>query len=211
MNDLSGKGDQARQEILLAAQRLFLRNGYHGTSMRAIAREAGDRAVAGIYNHFPTKEAIFAALIEEHSPYEDLFDALELSLEGVATAPEFVRRALGTVMQIMPQHYDYLELVQIDVREFEGETLRKMLEAHVFPRISGLIMRVTDLPGMKPINPIVLMRLMASILIGFIFTDQMAQRTIFKVIPREDWVDYYANALLFGIADPAFRPDEGEK
>ncbi|MCD4686835.1 MAG: TetR/AcrR family transcriptional regulator [Anaerolineae bacterium] len=41
MNELSTKGDQARREILMAARRLFVRNGFHGTSMRAIAREAG--------------------------------------------------------------------------------------------------------------------------------------------------------------------------
>lgn len=39
------KGDQSRAEILDAARRLFIANGYNGTSMRAIADEAGGRAV----------------------------------------------------------------------------------------------------------------------------------------------------------------------
>lgn len=53
--------------LLEAAQRVFARDGLDRASLRAIAREAGcDPAL--IYYHFENKEAMFAALLEEHLP-----------------------------------------------------------------------------------------------------------------------------------------------
>ena len=54
------KGERTRAVLLDAAKRLFVSNGYHGTSMRQIADEAG-LALGGIYNHFGNKEDIFVA------------------------------------------------------------------------------------------------------------------------------------------------------
>jgi AcrR family transcriptional regulator len=196
------KGDQARIEILDAARQLFLSQGYHGTSMRAIAREAGDRAVAGLYNHFPTKEAIFKALIEEANPYDDLFEALEAAGTGAATGPDFVRAALREVLTIMPKHYDFFLLVQIDMREFEGQHMKHVLENTVFPRVFGLIERLQALPGLKPFEALVWIRIMASLIIGFMLTDRMVPLTIFGQLSRADWIDRLTEVLLYGLAEP---------
>lgn len=57
-------GDRTRRRILAAALRLFSRNGFHGTSIRALARAVG-LTEAGIYYHFPSKRAIVGALYEQ--------------------------------------------------------------------------------------------------------------------------------------------------
>ena len=49
--------------ILDAAQVLFLRHGYEGSSMDAIAQEAGVSKLT-VYNHFTDKETLFCAAIE---------------------------------------------------------------------------------------------------------------------------------------------------
>ncbi|QIX25551.1 TetR family transcriptional regulator [Nocardioides sp. JQ2195] len=49
--------------VLDAATRLFVRRGFHATSMREIAAEAGV-SVAGIYHHYPAKEQILIALLD---------------------------------------------------------------------------------------------------------------------------------------------------
>lgn len=49
--------------ILDAAQQLILKHGLRGTSMEAIARQAGI-AKPTLYAYFPDKAAIFAALVE---------------------------------------------------------------------------------------------------------------------------------------------------
>jgi AcrR family transcriptional regulator len=199
---LSTKGDQARAEILEAARRLFVSQGYHGTSMRAIAREAGDRAVAGLYNHFPTKEAIFKALIEERNPYDDLFAALDSALEDARTAPDFIRAALHSALEIMPRHYDFIQLAQIDLREFGGQTIGAVLESAVLPRALGLIQQVQGLPGLKPIDGLVWLRMLASLVIGFMVTEPIAPFTGFHRYSHAEWADQFAAVLIHGVGDP---------
>ncbi|GAA4894192.1 TetR/AcrR family transcriptional regulator [Streptomonospora salina] len=50
-----------------SALRLFARNGYAGTSIRAIAREVG-LSESVLYAHFANKQAIFDAILTEHGP-----------------------------------------------------------------------------------------------------------------------------------------------
>jgi AcrR family transcriptional regulator/DNA-binding Xre family transcriptional regulator len=49
--------------VLAAAAGLFVRQGFHATSMREVAAEAGV-SVAGIYHHYPSKEQILVALMD---------------------------------------------------------------------------------------------------------------------------------------------------
>jgi AcrR family transcriptional regulator len=55
------QAEATRKEILDAAERLFLRNGYVGTSMAAIAKEAGV-ALKTIYLAFETKAGLLREL-----------------------------------------------------------------------------------------------------------------------------------------------------
>ncbi|WP_417661149.1 TetR/AcrR family transcriptional regulator [Pseudomonas sp.] len=52
-----------RSAILEAAKTLFLRNGYDGSSMDAIAAEAGVSKLT-VYNHFTDKETLFSAAVK---------------------------------------------------------------------------------------------------------------------------------------------------
>lgn len=56
------KDPAKRAAILQAAQQLFLRSGYEGTSMDAIAGEAGVSKLT-VYSHFTDKETLYAAAI----------------------------------------------------------------------------------------------------------------------------------------------------
>ena len=49
--------------ILEAASHLFVRHGFHATSMREVAAEAGV-SVAGIYHHYPSKQHLLVALMD---------------------------------------------------------------------------------------------------------------------------------------------------
>lgn len=55
-----------REDILKASLHLFAEKGFHGTSMRDIAREA-DITEGLIYHYFASKRDLFRAIIEEHS------------------------------------------------------------------------------------------------------------------------------------------------
>ena len=55
-----------REDILQASLKLFAEKGFHGTSMRDIARSA-DITEGLIYHYFASKRDLFRAIIEEHS------------------------------------------------------------------------------------------------------------------------------------------------
>ena len=60
----TSKVEAKRERILEAARNLFLRNGLRGTTMEAIAREARI-AKPTLYTHFPDKDAVFLAILEQ--------------------------------------------------------------------------------------------------------------------------------------------------
>lgn len=53
-----------RQRVLDSAATLFVQQGYAGTTLREIADSAGIKA-GSIYHHFPSKEALFVAVLHD--------------------------------------------------------------------------------------------------------------------------------------------------
>ena len=54
-------GNQRRASIIQAVRHLFANKGFKGTTTRELAEVAGV-SEALLYRHFPTKEALFAAI-----------------------------------------------------------------------------------------------------------------------------------------------------
>lgn len=106
-----------RQTILAAAHRCFIQNGFHGTSMRQIAREAGV-ALGGIYNHFSSKEFIFEQVFFEYHPSREV---LPLILQSTApNAETFVREAATAMLKALQNRPDFLKLMFIEIVELNG-------------------------------------------------------------------------------------------
>jgi len=79
-----------RAEILAAAQRCFVRSGFHGASMQDICAEAG-MSPGNLYRYFPSKEALIAGIAErDRAEVAQEFASVDLSqglfavLEGLA-------------------------------------------------------------------------------------------------------------------------------
>ena len=79
-----------RAEILAAAQRCFVRSGFHGASMQDICAEAG-MSPGNLYRYFPSKEALIAGIAERDRAEvgrqfagADLSHGLFAVLEGMA-------------------------------------------------------------------------------------------------------------------------------
>ena len=95
------KGDRTRQGLLAAAIVRFAREGFRGSSVADICRDAGLSTTAS-YPYFPNKEALFVAAVDE--------DVAGLITEGVSlvvvdTSPEHWGRViLGGLPARMPAH-----------------------------------------------------------------------------------------------------------
>ena len=84
-----------RDEILDAAQRCFVRSGFHQTSMQEICAEAGMSA-GNLYRYFPSKEAIIAGIAER--------DRAEVA-QDFARARADLSKGLFSVLEGMAHYY----------------------------------------------------------------------------------------------------------
>jgi AcrR family transcriptional regulator len=77
-------GQRTRQSILDAALDLFAQKGFFGTSLRDVATAVGVRESA-LYNYFPSKDALFEALIlaDQHHKVERLTSLAEERITDV--------------------------------------------------------------------------------------------------------------------------------
>lgn len=111
------QGLSTREAILEAAFQLFLDQGYHGTSMRQVAGEAGITPAA-IYNHFEGKEALFVDLLSERVPHHAVLGALKAARGG--NANELTHDAIQRMRSAMVNQFDNLRLMFIELIEFQG-------------------------------------------------------------------------------------------
>ncbi len=96
----AGETVAPRQRILRAAATAIARLGFHGMSMRELARGA-DMSLSNLYNYFPSKEEILFAIQRE--AFEALIASAEETLE-IADVPEdrlyvFISHHVGYVAE----------------------------------------------------------------------------------------------------------------
>lgn len=92
---LLAKGEGRRQRILAVAQRLLTRNGWRGTTLGQIAKEAGVTS-AGLLHHFASKEQLLHAVLDARDAYDDahadrsgdIIEQLEKVAERFRRAPD---------------------------------------------------------------------------------------------------------------------------
>ncbi len=115
-----------------AALRLFIRQGFFGTSIREIADAAGI-SVGNIYNYYPTKEALYVSLVRRHSARMADTQAGLKPLLGRFDA-ESLHKLAEAVRGIVYSNPDYWRLMYIDVTEFGNRHF-----SHSFRRLSKIL------------------------------------------------------------------------
>lgn len=155
----SGPGrpkDMAKREaILAAAKTLFLGNGYEGSSMEAIAAEAGVSKLT-LYSHFKDKEALFCEAVtttcetrlprrlfepDDGRSMEDVLLAIGRAFHALVNSPESI--GLHRVMVAMATHNPELSRMFFDVGP---QRLLTDLEG-LFAKATGLGLLRTDEPA----------------------------------------------------------------
>jgi AcrR family transcriptional regulator len=73
---LRSAGQERQASIIAAAASLFAANGFKGTTTREIAKTAGI-SEALVFKYFPTKRALYAAILAEKAPFSELLATVE--------------------------------------------------------------------------------------------------------------------------------------
>ncbi len=69
---------ERQASLIAAASSLFARKGFNGTTTREIAQAAGV-SEALVFKHFPTKQALYAAILEEKVTVTELLETIAAS------------------------------------------------------------------------------------------------------------------------------------
>jgi AcrR family transcriptional regulator len=97
-----------RVRILRAARERFLMQGVDGASLRRIARDA-ETSIAMIYYYFPTKDDLFAAIVEE--VYEVALVDLTAALDPELPVEERIRRLYRRIGAVSEEEMRVIRLV----------------------------------------------------------------------------------------------------
>jgi AcrR family transcriptional regulator len=153
-----------RAEILAAAQRCFVRSGFHGASMQDICAEAG-MSPGNLYRYFPSKEALIAGIAErDRAEVAQEFAGADLSrgffavLEGMAHHHFSVRsdEQVKLCTEIMSEARRHPEIARIlaafdaDVKKWLVDLMRAGAERGDIPgdvdfdAVAAMLMIIAD-------------------------------------------------------------------
>ena len=131
---MSNRAQRTRKRIMDAALHVFARKGYHDTRMDDIVDQA-QSSKGAVYFHFPGKEQLFLALIDEFAR------RLEENLtRSIAAEPRGLRRVRAALQAGLRVFDEYSQLAKIFLIQAVGlgQTFeRKRLE--ILDRFAGLI------------------------------------------------------------------------
>ncbi|HSO11903.1 MAG TPA: TetR/AcrR family transcriptional regulator [Anaerolineales bacterium] len=190
------KGEATRLVIEDTAMELFIKNGYHATSMRQIAEYAGV-ALGGIYNHFASKEEIFQAIVVDKHPYKKI---LPLILEAQGTTVEdFLRNAAYISLNELEKEPDFINLMFIELVEFHGKHGKLML-LEVAPKLLPVFEKLVKSRGeLRVKNPAVLARSFFGLVISYMITDIIIGDSAFRKMLPVNSMEAYIDIFLHGV------------
>lgn len=126
----------AKQEMLKAALKLFVREGVRETNIRAIATEAGYTNPA-LFKHFSGKEALALHLFERC--YLELANRLEAALKARAGFAEKLQALLGVFATFLDESPEAFLFVHEQLRDFWPRVSRRVKRESMIRRVRRLV------------------------------------------------------------------------
>jgi AcrR family transcriptional regulator len=187
------KSETTRNTLLLTAEDLFTRKGYHSTSMRDIADGAG-LALGGIYNHFPDKEA----LLFERNPLLIMLESLQAPIEA-SGEHGFIRYVIRQFVAAYEVNPHLLNLMLIEVVEFDAKHVPILFE-----RLTPMVQHITEQliarePDLRITEPILLFRSMLGVVFSYFITGKMIKPLNISAEQSgtlDDFIDLYLKGAM---------------
>jgi AcrR family transcriptional regulator len=190
------KGEVTRLAIENAALSLFMEQGYHGTSMRQIAKRA-DHPLGGIYNHFSSKEELFEGIIIDKHPYRTILPAI-IDAQG-ETIEDFFKNAFHIIISELGGHPEFVNLMLIELVEFKGKHGSIMLR-EIAPKLLPVFERVIkSRKNLRVTTPAVLMRSFIGLIVSYLITEMVIANSIISKLMPKNISDAYVDIYLHGI------------
>lgn len=186
--------------ILESAEKLFKQRGYYDVTLEDVAADA-NLPLPGLQKQYADKQDILYALLERHSPRQLLKKTL-YQLKG-DSAETLAREAFWQLIAVMEEHPIFMEYALLDVQVNNASYLTGLM-TELAGEMVGFINRLSKMPEMRPISSVMLGRAFASLLIGFVATEQFAPRSArfaMRMFPQKAWVQGMVDIFLYGILE----------
>jgi len=203
------KSEETRANIVEVAHRLFVERGYSATSMRDISQRAGV-TVGAIYNHFPTKEAIWMEVFTTRHPYHEIFPVLKAA-QG-ETVGDVVRSAANGLIKELLKRPDLLNLMFIEIVEFNARHIPDLYRI-ILPEIFQIGSILHGKRGrLRSISTNILVRSFAGLFFSYYITGLMANN-LSGITNDEASLSQVVDLYLFGVLadDDESRKEWGSK
>src|SRR3954463_2416499 len=154
MSNVQERSRTRRQRVLDAALEVFTEHGYGDTAIDEIA-QASNTSKGGLYFHFPSKQALFLALLDEASDalLRNVREAMEAETDPVARGEAALRevlrqfgnhRLLARLLLVEavgagPEFRERLQLLHLSFAELIAGCLDDAVAAGMLPEIDTVM------------------------------------------------------------------------
>ncbi len=183
-----------RQRLLDAALEVFSQRGYSDTAIDEVAR-ISDTSKGGVYFHFPSKQALFLALLDEAS--EELLAHMRAAMQKEADPLARGEAALREALRVFGSHRLLARLLLVEAVGAGREFNARLNELHT--AFAGLIAACLDDAVAQGIVPPCDSRIVAHAWYGAV--NQVVVRWLLTNEPRrlDDAYPALRSLLLFGV------------
>lgn len=192
-----------RQQLLAAAQAVFVAQGYHAAAMDDIAERAGVSKPV-LYQHFPSKLELYLALLDTHC--DALVAKTRAAMAATGDNKDRVRGAMQAYFDIIDHESEAFRLVfESDLRNEPAARERmERAERESIEAIADTIMADTGV-GRAPAE------LLAAGLVGSAQTAARFWLTAGRQVPRPDAESLLAALAWRGIASFPLQGESDEE
>lgn len=176
---MGGREENTADRILDAAEKLFADYGFAGTAVRDIA-SAVDLNPASLYNHFPSKEGIYEAVIDRGlQPIFEEFRTMA-TMAGGQWSREVAWRGVDAILAHFAAKPHLAKLVQQEAMR-GGDNLARLASRWLAPMFSNGVSLLSNNPrfeGWEPHELPLLMATLNNLVIGYFANASLLARLL---------------------------------
>jgi TetR/AcrR family transcriptional regulator len=179
-----------REEILLAAEKVFAAKGFFPTTMSDIAREA-EFGTGTLYKYFKSKEDLYFTLIDEK--VEEIIRLVRAELSQKTSAVERIKKVLGLEFEFFERNRDFFRIYISERNRFEwtvkddlGKGIHDKMVKYI-DILAGVMRQGIKEGEFKSMNPLDLAHALVGIVNSFVF-EWMISPQPYPLISKLDMV-----------------------
>jgi TetR/AcrR family transcriptional repressor of mexJK operon len=198
---MSPEDQDRRKQILDAAQKVFAKKGFHGTSIKDLAKAAGI-SPGLLYWYFKDKTDLLTSLLSERitEGFGSLAEEVPFDLPPEEFLPRFGRFYVGLVER--PMNAALFKIVIANTQSFPAAV--REVQSHMIDRILGTMQTYfqhqIDAGRMRACDTEMATRVFMGSLVAYMLLRHVLGNEQTRALPLETFIDGVVDTVLHGIS-----------